>query len=63
MPFIKPRKANEAGQEVGPALVNTDQILVISAGPNATELQMADGKTKWAKETPDEITALMKASA
>ena len=43
MALIKLREANEGGEEVGAVIVNTDQIVAIIAGPNATELQMADG--------------------
>ena len=57
MPLIKLRKANEAGQEAGAIIVNTEQIVAINAGPSATELQMADGHTRWVKETPDEVIA------
>ena len=47
MPLIKLHKANEAGEDAGVVLVNTDQIVVITTGKNATELQMADGRTRW----------------
>lgn len=60
--LIELRKANEAGDEVGVLFVNTDQIVAISAGPSATELQMADGRTRWVKDTPDAIVALAKSS-
>jgi hypothetical protein len=60
--LIKLRKANEAGDEVGVLFVNTDQIVAISAGPSATELQTADGRTRWVKDTPDAIVALAKSS-
>ena len=60
MALIKFRKANEAGQEVGAIVVNTDQIVAINSGPNATELQMADGRTRWVKETLDEVLAAAK---
>jgi hypothetical protein len=63
MVLIKLRKANETGEEVGVLFVNPDQIVVISAGPSATELQMADGRTRWVKDTPDQVVALAKASA
>jgi len=62
MPLIKLRKANETGEEVGVLFVNTDQIVTISAGQNATELHMADGQTRWVKNTPDEIVSLGKDS-
>jgi hypothetical protein len=60
MPFIKLRKANESGESVGPVFVNTDQILTISVGPAATELNMSDGKMKWVLDSPDEIVKMMK---
>jgi len=54
--------ANEAGEEVGVLTVNTDQIVAISAGYGATELQMSDGRTRWVKESPDEVVSLAKKS-
>lgn len=63
MALIKLRKANEAGEEVGTVIVNTDQIVAINAGQNTTELQMADGRTRWVKETPDEVAALARTPA
>lgn len=63
MGLIKLRKSNEAGDEVGVVYVNTDQIISISAGPSATELQMTDGRTRWVKDPPDQVVALAKASA
>ena len=63
MALIKLRKANEAGDEVGVLIVNTDQIIAIGAGQNATELQMTDGRTRWVKETPDEVVVLTNAPA
>ncbi|MGB7284925.1 MAG: hypothetical protein WBE13_21875 [Candidatus Acidiferrum sp.] len=62
MGLIKLRTANETGDEVGVLFVNTDQIVAISAGPSATELQMADGRTRWVKDTPDQVVALAKSS-
>jgi len=63
MTLIKLRKANEAGAEVGVLFVNTDQIVAISAGHNATELAMADRRTRWVKDTPDEVVSLAKTVA
>jgi len=63
MPLIKLRKSNEAGQEVGVLLINTDQIIAVQTGQNATELQMGDGRTRWVKNSPDEIVALAKESS
>jgi hypothetical protein len=53
--LIKLRKSNEAGQEVGVLIINTDQIVAITTGQNATEIQMADGRPRWVKETLDEV--------
>ena len=61
--LIKLLKVNETGQELGVMLVNTDQIVAISAGQNATELHMADGHTRWVKETVDEVAAAADAAA
>jgi hypothetical protein len=63
MGLIKLREANETGDEVGVLYVNTDQIVAISAGPSATEIQMADGRTRWVKDAPDAVVALAKSSA
>jgi hypothetical protein len=46
MALVKLRKANEAGEEVGTVIVNTDQIIAVGSGPKATELQMTDGRTR-----------------
>lgn len=62
MALIKLRQANEAGEEVGTVYVNTDQIVAITTSQNTTELQMADGRTRWVKNTPDEVVATAKAS-
>jgi len=61
MALIKLRKANETGQEVGVVFVNTDQIVTVGAGQNATELEMVDGRTRWVKDTPEEVVSLAKA--
>jgi len=63
MTLIKLRKANEAGEEVGTLIVNTDQIVSITAGQSATELEMADGHTRWVRDTPDEVALLAKTPA
>ena len=60
MPFIKLRKANEAGEETGILIVNTDQIIAISANPHATELQMSDGRSRWVKNSLEEVETLAK---
>jgi hypothetical protein len=61
MALIKLRKANESGEEVGSVFVSTDQIVAIVASQNTTEVQMTDGRTRWVKETPDEVAALANA--
>jgi hypothetical protein len=58
--IIKLRKANEAGEDAGVLFVNSDQIVVVTAGQHTTEIQMADGRTRWVRETPDEVAALIK---
>lgn len=60
MALIKLQKANETGEAVGILFVNTDQIVAISAGEAATEIQMSDGRTRWVKESSDEVAALAK---
>lgn len=60
MALIKLRKANEAGEDVGMLIVNTDQIVAINAGQNATELQMVDERTRWVKDTPEEVISSAK---
>ena len=60
MALIKLRKANEAGEEVGVVMVNADQIVAVSIGQAATEVQMSDGHTRWVKESPDEVLSLTK---
>jgi hypothetical protein len=60
MALIKLHKTNEAGQDVGLLIVNTDQIIAINVGPNATELQMTDGRSRWVRDAPDEVAALAK---
>jgi hypothetical protein len=62
MALIKLRKANETGQEVVVVFVNTDQIVTVGTGQNVTELQMTDWRTRWVKDTPEEVVSLAKAS-
>lgn len=62
MALIKLRQANETGEEAGTIYMNTDQIVAITTGQNTTELQTADGRTRWVKNTPDEVVAIAKAS-
>jgi hypothetical protein len=47
MALVKLRGANEGGEETGVLFANADQIVAISSGPNATEVQMAEGRTRW----------------
>jgi hypothetical protein len=63
MALIKLRRANEAGEDVGVVFVNTDQIVTINAGQNATELQMTDGRTRWIKDTPEEVVSSAKTTS
>jgi hypothetical protein len=60
MALIKLGKRNEAGNDVGTVLINTDHIVAVTAGPSATEVQTADTRTHWVKETSDQVAALMK---
>jgi len=62
MALIKLRKTNETGEDAGVLIVNTEQIVAITVGQNATEVHMADGRARWVRETPDEIVSLAKAS-
>jgi hypothetical protein len=61
MALIKLGKRNDAGEDVGPFLLNTDQIVVVLSGPRATEIQTADGHTHWVRETPEQVLALANA--
>ena len=61
MALIKLRKTNEAGEDAGVLIINTDQIVAITAGQHTTELQMADGHSRWVRDTPDEIALMAKA--
>jgi hypothetical protein len=38
-------EVTEVEEDAGILIINTDQIIAITAGQNATELQMADGHT------------------
>jgi hypothetical protein len=62
MALITLHKTNETGEDMGVLIVNTDQIVAINSGQNATELQMADGRTRWVKETPDEVASRARAT-
>ena len=60
--LIKLGKTNEVGEGAGVVFINTDQIVAVVVGQNTTEIQMADGRPRWVKETPEEVAALAKAS-
>jgi hypothetical protein len=47
MALVELRGANEGGEETGVLFANADQIVAISSGPNATEVQMAEVRTRW----------------
>jgi hypothetical protein len=59
MALIKLGKRNDAGEDVGPFLLNTDQIVAVLSGPRATEIQTSDGHTHWVRETPEQVLALV----
>jgi hypothetical protein len=61
MALIKLRKTNDAREDAGDDYINTDQIVEICPGQSATEVQMADGKTRWVKDSVDAVVALAKA--
>ena len=58
MALVELRGANEGGEETGVLFANTDQIVAISSGANATQVQMADGNIRWVKDTPDAVVLL-----
>lgn len=60
MAMIKLRMANEAGEEQDAIFINTEQIVTIHARENVTEVQMTDGRTRWVKETPEEVVSVAK---
>lgn len=62
MPLIKLGKTKEVGERAGIVFINTDQIVAVVIGQNTTEIQMADGRPRWVKETPEKIASLAKAS-
>jgi hypothetical protein len=62
MALIKLRKANEAGEEVGVSIINTDQIIEITSDQKTTQVQMADGRTRWVKDTVDAVVTMAKAA-
>ena len=62
MAMIKLHKTNEAGDSAGVLFVNSDHIVAITSTPGATELQLADGHTRWVKDSPEDIVSLIKSS-
>ncbi|MGA2421201.1 MAG: hypothetical protein ABSG69_14060 [Candidatus Acidiferrum sp.] len=62
MALIKLRKANEAGEEVVVSIINTDQIIEITSDQKTTQVQMADGRTRWVKDTVDAVVTMAKAA-
>jgi hypothetical protein len=63
MALIELHKTDEAGDDAGVIFVNSDHIIAITAAQRATELELADGHTRWVKDTPGEIVSLIKNSA
>jgi hypothetical protein len=57
MPFLRLHKANEAGEAVGTVIINTDLIVAAhDTGLGSTELQMADGRPRWVKESLTDLS-------
>jgi hypothetical protein len=63
MALIELHKTDEGGEDAGILFVNTDHIVAITAAQRATELQLADGHTRWVKNTPEEVVSLIKRSS
>ena len=63
MALIRLHKTNEAGDDAGVLFVNSDHIVAITTTPGATELELADGHTRWVKDSPEEVVSLIKNSA
>jgi len=62
MAMIKLHKTTEAGEDAGALFVNSDHIVAITTTPGATELELADGHTRWVKDSPEDIVSLIKNS-
>jgi hypothetical protein len=60
MALLRLGKRTEAGQDVGTVFINTDHIVAVTTGPSATEVQTADTRTHWVRETPDQVAAMMR---
>jgi len=63
MALIELHKTDEAGEDAGVLFVNTDHIVAIAAARKATELQLADGHTRWVRDTPEEVVSLIRSSS
>ena len=63
MALIELHKTNEAGENAGVVFVNSDHIVAIASSQRATELQLADGHTRWVKDSPEDVVSLIKNSA
>jgi len=63
MALIKLHKTNEAGDSAGVLFVNSDHIVAITSTSGSTELELANGHTRWVKDSPDDIVSLIKGSA
>jgi hypothetical protein len=61
--LIRLHKTNEAGEDAGALFVTSDHIVAITTTPGATELELADGHTRWVKDSPEDIVSLIKNSA
>jgi hypothetical protein len=62
MALIKLGKRSESGQDAGTLILNTDHIVALVSGANATEIQTADGRSHWVRETPEQVFALVSSS-
>ena len=61
MALIKLVKRNEAGQDVAPFFLNTDQIVAVGLGAHTTEILTTDHTTFWVRETPEQVVGLVNA--
>jgi hypothetical protein len=63
MRFIRLRKTNELGEELGAVAFNAEQIVHVcpavrgsgTKGEKTTQISTADGKTHWVLETTDQV--------
>ena len=63
MALIKLHKTNEAGDSAGVLFVNSDHIAAITSTPGSTELELVNGRTRWVKDSPEDIVSLIKNTA